>query len=112
MLIALDYDGTYTADPALWNEFVSSARRRGHEVHIVTMRAECEPVRIGCQVDRIHYTDRKAKRPFMQARGYMVQVWIDDMPEFIVVSSAPRDLSENALSWLWAPNDPGAPNTA
>jgi len=30
--IALDYDGTYTADTLLWDEFMKLARSRGHEV--------------------------------------------------------------------------------
>lgn len=105
MLIALDYDGTYTADPRLWDAFCCMARDRNHEVHIVTMRADSEPVRLGCHVDRIHYTDRAAKRQFMEARGYSVQIWIDDMPDFILGSAAPRDLSENASTGLWLPDE-------
>lgn len=101
MIIALDYDGTYTADPALWDGFINAAQSRGHQVHIVTMRAASEPVRVGAGVTRIHYTDRKAKRPFMQALGLTVQIWIDDMPDFILESAAPRSLEENARSLLW-----------
>lgn len=101
MLIALDYDGTYTADPRLWDAFIEAARLRMHEVHIVTMRHESEPVTVGAYVDRIHYTDRKAKRPFMEAKGLRVQVWIDDRPEFVLMHAAPRSLSENAASGIW-----------
>lgn len=101
MIIALDYDGTYTADPALWDAFIRNARARMHQVHIVTMRHESEAVRLGEQVDRIHYTDRKAKRPFMQKLGMSVQIWIDDMPDFILGSAAPRSLEENARSLIW-----------
>lgn len=103
MLIALDFDGTYTADPALWDSFITAARLRGHEVHLVTMRGQREPVRLGANVDRVHYTDRRAKRPYMQARGLTVQVWIDDMPDFIIGDAAPRSVEENARSGLWAP---------
>lgn len=106
MLIALDFDGTYTEDPRLWDDFVAYARKRGHEVHLVTMRAHSEAVRLGCEVDAIHYTDRKSKRQYMQARGLNVQVWIDDMPEFILGSAAPRDLAENAVTGLWIPDTP------
>jgi hypothetical protein len=104
MLIALDYDGTYTADPGLWDHFIDVARSRNHEVHIVTMRTACEPVRVSRQVDRIHYTDRKAKRQFMQARGLDVGIWIDDMPDFILGSAAPRDIEANAQTGLWLPD--------
>lgn len=105
MLIALDFDGTYTADPVLWDCFITTARARHHQVHIVTARGPHEQVRVGAHVDRVHYTDRKAKRPFMQALGLTVQIWIDDMPDFIVGSAAPRSLEENAVSGLWAPEE-------
>lgn len=101
MIIALDYDGTYTADPILWDTFIFTAQHRGHQVHVVTMRHESEPVRLGEQPARIHYTDRKAKLPFMVALGLTVQIWIDDRPDFILQSAAPRSLEENAKSLLW-----------
>ena len=101
MILALDFDGTYTADPALWDAFIDAARLRGHEVHVVTMRHESEPVRLGTHVDRVHYTDRKAKAAYMAARGLHVQVWIDDRPDFVLMDAAPRDLAENARAGLW-----------
>lgn len=101
MNIALDYDGTYTADPALWDAFIRAARSRCHQVHVVTMRHESEPVRLGEQVDRIHYTDRKAKLQYMATRGIEVQIWIDDQPRFILLSASPRSLSENSSSLIW-----------
>ena len=102
MNIALDYDGTYTAAPALWCDFMRNAHARGHQVHIVTMRHESEPIQVGEQPARIHYTDRKAKLPYMAALGIDVQIWIDDRPDFILNSAAPRSLEENAKSLLWA----------
>jgi hypothetical protein len=105
MIIALDYDGTYTADPDLWDSFIHASHSRGHQVHVVTMRHESEPVRMGAQPARIHYTDRRAKRPFMQSKGLSVQIWIDDMPDFILGSAAPRSLEENATSLIWTGDD-------
>jgi hypothetical protein len=77
MLIALDYDKTYTADPALWDNFIQFAHHRGHEVRIVTMRnADTERIAdIGVSVT---YTDRKAKRNFIKP-----DIWIDDSPAWI-----------------------------
>ncbi len=92
MLIALDYDRTYTADPALWDAFIDSAKQRGNEVHIVTMRHESEPLQHVPRVNQVHYTDRQAKRDFMQSRGLTVQIWIDDMPDFVLFGAAPRGL--------------------
>lgn len=101
LLIALDYDGTYTADTDAWNAFVWLMTARGHEVHIVTMRAESEPVRVSPLVKAIHYTDRKAKRPYMYAKGLHVSIWIDDEPGWILQDAAPRSLEENAKTGLW-----------
>ena len=44
------------------------------------MRYPTEPVRIGCEVV---YTSRKAKSECFDA-----DVWIDDMPHFILVGGA------------------------
>ena len=106
MIIALDYDGTYTADPELWDMFIFTAHQRGHQVHLVTMRHESEPVRMGEQPARIHYTDRKAKLPYMMAQGIEVQIWVDDRPDFVLLSATPRELARvsegGPLDWSGA----------
>jgi hypothetical protein len=104
---ALDFDDTFTRNPALWVEFIRGAARHGQTVAIVTMRGEDELGDVRRQLSdagppvRIFATDRKAKRPFMQALGHRVAVWIDDRPEFIIQHAAPRSLSENAKTGLW-----------
>ena len=83
MLIFIDHDGTYNADPVLWNTFIKHALSRGHEMHMVTLRHEHETLEnMPCQV---HYTGRKAKADFMEAKGFPKHsiVWIDDMPWFL-----------------------------
>lgn len=76
MLIALDYDGTYTADPVLWDSFIAKAKERGHKVKIATMRHPSEPIPdIGLDVV---YTSRKAKFGCMPA-----DIWIDDNPQYL-----------------------------
>ena len=80
MLIALDYDGTYTADPALWDAFIATAQARGHTVNILTMRYPTETIeRAPCQVV---YTSRKAKHGFIPA-----DIYIDDKPGFLFQDS-------------------------
>ena len=76
MLIALDYDKTYTADPELWDRFISDAQSRGHEVKILTMRYPSEPVE-GLNIDVV-YTGRKAKYGAIPAN-----IYIDDTPQFL-----------------------------
>ena len=80
MLIALDYDKTYTADPALWDAFVQSAQNRGHTVKIVTMRRPDEAI-LDASIE-IVYTSRKAKAAVISA-----DIWIDDSPHWVYQDS-------------------------
>ncbi len=92
LLLALDYDDTYTADSVLFDIFVNLARAKGYEIHIVTMRHDSEPITLSCEVDQIHYTDRKAKKAYMESKGLLVDIWIDDRPDFVIKDAAPRHL--------------------
>ena len=89
MLIALDYDGTYTADPELWNAFIENARDRGHEVIVATMRyketeADMVEVSLRDKVNAIIYTNRKAKKTSVRQQfGRDPDIWIDDNPDWL-----------------------------
>lgn len=92
MNISIDYDDTYTRDPELWDAFIRSAQARGHDVYCVTARsAEYRDERqavletIGRIIGQDHcvFTGGLAKRPYCEANGIHIQVWIDDMPEAI-----------------------------
>lgn len=87
-VISLDYDGTYTADPELWLEFIKRAHERGHKVVCVTMRylheiqgADFDP-RLKELVE-VFPTSRKAKKQFMRTKGWHIDIWIDDNPDFL-----------------------------
>jgi hydroxymethylpyrimidine pyrophosphatase-like HAD family hydrolase len=86
MLIALDYDGTYTADPELWQQFIQQAVARGHEVLCVTMRHEHEGADM-CQKLRerakVIFTGRRAKAAAMGELNVRPSIWIDDNPHWI-----------------------------
>ena len=84
MLIALDYDKTYTLDPIFWDCVVASAISAGHRVVCVTMRHPFESITMPCPVI---YTRRKAKHPHMRDLGINVDVWIDDSPHWIMQDS-------------------------
>lgn len=88
MLIALDYDGTYTLDPDLWDKFILMARFSGHEVIIATMRNENEleqiKNRLFDRVDDIVFTSRKSKVQELQRQGYHPDIWIDDNPYYLL----------------------------
>ncbi len=83
MLIALDYDGTYTADPVLWEDFICIAKARGHEVVVATMRYPSESIALVDDTVRVVYTSRCAKRPALLELGLLVAIWIDDNPHWI-----------------------------
>lgn len=85
MLISLDYDATYTRDPALWDAFVASATDAGHQVVCLTMRYPHEAVEMPCPVI---YTSRKAKKPHAEDLGLAVDVWIDDTPGWIFADAS------------------------
>ena len=94
MVISLDFDDTFTRDPALWAVFVAAARAKGHTVYCVTMRYEHEGKDVvkalADKVDGIFFTGRKAKAKFMFEQGINVNVWIDDMPFFVLVDAAKK----------------------
>ena len=91
MLIALDYDGTYTADPELWDSFIALSRERGHRVIIATMRYPTELSGISSLIDKVDdiiFTSRKAKKPFVIASiNENPHIWIDDNPEWLFTDS-------------------------
>lgn len=90
MLIALDYDGTYTEDRDGWDMFIQDMNDRGHEIVIVTMRYESEqpagllfPI-CAC---RWYFTARTAKKPFMSSLGIHPNIWIDDHPQSVFMDA-------------------------
>lgn len=88
MNLSLDYDNTYTRDPVFWDAFIDMAKRHGHRVYCVTMRspAEGEEVRryLSHQVEQILFTSRQNKHDFCFMNRVSIDVWIDDMPYFIL----------------------------
>lgn len=88
MIIAIDYDNTLTADPEGWTQFIKMMQARGHEVVCVTGRSDIgewgEEVRreIGGLV-KIVFSGNQWKRAAAEKAGWKVNVWIDDMPEYI-----------------------------
>lgn len=88
MLIAIDYDKTYTEDPGLWDRFISDAKESGCDVICVTLRYESEGKEVqnalGDKVGKIVFTGRKAKGPYLAGFGVKPNIWIDDNPTWIV----------------------------
>ncbi len=84
LLIALDFDGTFTADPKFWLFFARDAVVHGHQVITVTHRREtfenAQAMRnLGVNWPIIFAFDKPKKLAAIEA-GYAVDVWIDDNP--------------------------------
>lgn len=83
MIIALDYDKTFTEDKPLWKSFVLKAKEHNHSITFVTFRPEFwdnndieDDARL---LDiAIVYTNGKQK-----ADCFNADIWIDDMPYLI-----------------------------
>jgi len=80
MKIALDYDGTYTANRYLWDKFADVCQYHEVELFIVTMRYPHEEITADLP---IIYTSRKAKKIYCEEKGIYFDIWIDDNPEWL-----------------------------
>lgn len=90
MIIALDYDGTYTNDPEAWIKFIELFLTAGHEVICVTMRTPDEVTDM-CSILKdiipIIPTSRASKEKFLLKFNIKPDVWIDDNPFWIYEDS-------------------------
>lgn len=92
MNIAIDYDDTYTLNPRMWDEFIERAYEYDCEVYLVTWRdgnnaAMRQEVLSNVQSvlsQRMHFTNLKAKRKYMEDKGIYIDVWVDDNPYAIL----------------------------
>lgn len=90
MIIAIDFDGTWSADPELFSDIARMAAARGHEVWCVTARSDAMMAPVlkmaGPVIGeaRCISAGRLTKAAaFRRLRGKDADVWIDDMPESI-----------------------------
>lgn len=97
MIIALDYDDTFTKDEYLWRDFIKTAKARGHTVKFVTFRHEKS---IESNHDILH-SSRILEVEIVfcnfqqKASKFVADIWIDDSPQFIVQEHIFRDHINN-----------------
>jgi hypothetical protein len=86
MIIAIDYDFTFTNDVELFSRFIAVAQLRGHTVICVTGRTEPPDLTREVQFPpgvKTICAGAMEKRKAAENAGYKVDIWIDDMPETI-----------------------------
>ena len=91
MLICMDFDNTYTKDKTLFDSFIKFAQELGHEVICCTMRKEEEGEWIEETIGnycKVYYSDRQAKKPYLESIDIFPDIWIEDKPEFILMDAA------------------------
>jgi hypothetical protein len=96
MVISIDYDKTWTQDPAFWREMVYNAKARHHTIIMVTQRCvkyEAEMRETGCIPDdlQIVFASGRTKKDAAEKAGYAVDVWIDDYPLAVYDALTYRD---------------------
>lgn len=90
LLFAIDYDGTYSLDPEIFNIIIQILKKAGHEVICVTGRSgdkESDNVvraSIGKLVPVI-FAGKKYKYDAAKDAGFYVDIWIDDNPSSISI---------------------------
>lgn len=88
-IICLDYDGSYTEFPELFESIINKSKSLGYKVILATMRYEneidsgLEHVRDNLGVE-LWFTGRKAKQPYLEAKGITPHLWIDDKPYWLL----------------------------
>lgn len=91
MKIALDFDGTYTADPAMWDKVIAIVKEHGHEIVCVSSRFPGNPP-TGIPLDIVCCSFEAKARAIGD-----IDIWIDDNPWSIHIDY-PRDPSGNVAS--------------
>jgi hydroxymethylpyrimidine pyrophosphatase-like HAD family hydrolase len=89
MRIALDYDDTYTNAPELFDDFISMALDKGHDIRIVTAR-HFELDKIVDEFDiPIIYCNGVAKAWWCHHyESFDPDVWVDDKPKAVYENSS------------------------
>ena len=90
MKIAIDWDDTYTADPALFNAIISLMIERGHVVYCVTARRGSPADKREVRIPNVptFFTGYASKTWHMNnIEGIKVDIWIDDNPAMCAFGS-------------------------
>ena len=84
--IALDYDDTFTTDPDGWYRAMLVLKQAGFRIVGCTFRYPEEEITDRQYIelcDRIIYCSRESKFTTAGLEGEKVDIWIDDIPQWI-----------------------------
>lgn len=100
LTFAIDFDGTFSADPILFRDIIMLMLLQGHQVIFVTGRSDegkwGDEVRnlITATFEGLEFIVVFAgtmwKREAAEKAGFKVNIWVDDNPEYI----APQETSK------------------
>lgn len=89
-IICIDYDGSYTEFPELFECIINKCKELKYSVICATMRypyEEDEELKnLGKKIDKVIYTSRNAKLPFLLNLGIEPDLWIDDNPKWLLIN--------------------------
>lgn len=87
MIVAIDFDDTFTVDPRTWRSVIRTLVDAGHAVVCATARDYSEAnerdLQAATGVKVIFCGVEVCKRVACSWAGYKVDVWIDDTPQAI-----------------------------
>jgi hypothetical protein len=90
-VIAVDYDGSYSSMPELFDCIIDKAQSLGYKVILVTMRYPEEAdeglLAVMGKVEETYFTSRRAKLPYLRIKGIKPDLWIDDSPVWLLHDS-------------------------
>lgn len=90
MRFSLDFDGTYTADPEMWKQWIALVTSLGHEVFCITYRPSHRMQKVHDSIGQVIGIDKcvstggTAKKKHVEKIGLKIDVWIDDTPEMLI----------------------------
>lgn len=84
LLISIDYDDTYTADPEFWDAVIAKGRECGHRFICVTCRRDTEENREEVQAgDLLVVFSNLGPKEKAVNEWAKPDIWIDDNPRTI-----------------------------
>jgi|TARA_R110000823_G_scaffold275486_1_gene394229 hydroxymethylpyrimidine pyrophosphatase-like HAD family hydrolase len=84
MIIAIDYDGTYSSDPDCWDKIINLLQSNNHKVYCVTKRypAYSQDIKDALKIPIIYA--RQSKIVATKNVGIEVDIWIENNPASIL----------------------------